>query len=106
MDIGKLVFNATWARLPYARATLLTDQGESVACLCVNIGLTNSTGDYGVSLSPAANIRLPENALPESLKQGSQITLTRHNGQEYVLRVGEIRRSTGLATVTVEAING
>ena len=106
-DIGTELYESVLGALPEAAATVRTEDAVFYPCLCASVGLTRANSEMGLSLMPSVVYRMPIASVPESMMNiGKAVTLIDAQGVEHAFRITERRYTTGLASFTVEAVNG
>ena len=105
MGIGKIAFDAQYAALAEARASVRVGRVVIDRCLCGAFGLSRTDTEQGTYEAAVASIKLMRDSWPAGVPiDGTKIEFMRVGGEKWLrFRVAGHSETDGLISLSVEA---
>lgn len=102
--IGEDIYNGLYANTDL-RGTITTAQGLVVTCLCSGIQTNSDQGELGQLIAQTANVRILTAHEVDGLSINDRITVADSSANEHSVRITGRKRTAGMTTLTIEAVN-
>jgi hypothetical protein len=105
MTLGETVYQAAYAGIPEARATMLLADGfTTIPCMCTSVEMTRTSTEFGQTETPSCVVRLLKSSeVTTGLEQGKVVTLNHSSGTAFKLRINARKNVSGLVSLLMIA---